>query len=93
MVSVSVRYLFCQPIDEKIKTWPLRFLAKENPNIEKVLFDWSIVLQYDVKAQSHARFYQFVNQANRSISVCLLFLLCSRVFISRSCENRSDTTL
>ena len=29
MVSVSVPYLFYQPMDEKIKTWPLRFLAKE----------------------------------------------------------------
>ena len=29
MVSVSVRYLFYQPVDEKIKTWPLRFPAKE----------------------------------------------------------------
>ena len=35
MVSVSVRYLFYQPMDEKIKTWPLRFPAKENPNTEK----------------------------------------------------------
>ena len=51
MVSVSVRYLFYQPMDEKIKTWPLRFPAKENPNMEKVLFDWPIVLQYDVKAK------------------------------------------
>ena len=49
MVSVSVRYLFYQPVDEKIKTWPLRFPAKENPNMEKALFDWPIVLQYDVK--------------------------------------------
>ena len=23
-------------MDEKIKTWPLRFPAKENPNMEKV---------------------------------------------------------
>ena len=30
-----------------------------------------------------------INQSNRSISVCLLFLYCSRVFISRSYENRS----
>ena len=37
-------------MDEKIKTWPLRFPAKENPNKEKALFDWPIVLQYDVKA-------------------------------------------
>ena len=39
MVSISVRYLFYQPIGEKIKTWRLRFPAKENPNIEKALFD------------------------------------------------------
>ena len=33
MVSVSVRYLFYQPMDENIKTnWTLRFPAKENPN-------------------------------------------------------------
>ena len=36
-------------MDEKIKTGILRFLAKENPDMEKTLFDWSIVLQYDVK--------------------------------------------
>ena len=51
MVSVSVRYLFYQPMDEKIKIWPFRFPAKENPNMKKVLFDWPIVLQYDVKAR------------------------------------------
>ena len=51
MVSVSVRYLFYQPMDEKIKTWTLRFPAKENPKMEKALFDWPIVLQYDVKAK------------------------------------------
>ena len=50
MVSVSIRYLFCQPVDEKIKTWPLRFPANENPNMEKALFDRPIVLHYDVKA-------------------------------------------
>ena len=49
IVSISVRYLFYQPMDEKIKTWTLRFPAKENPSMEKVLFDWPIVLQYDVK--------------------------------------------
>ena len=38
-------------MDEKIKTWPLRFPAKENPNKEKALFDWPIVLQYDFKAK------------------------------------------
>ena len=51
MVLVSVRYLFYQSMDEKIKTWTLRFPAKENPNMEKALFDWPIVLQYDVKAK------------------------------------------
>ena len=50
MVSVSVRYLFYQPVDGKIKTWPLRFPAKENPNMETTFFDWPIKLQYDVKA-------------------------------------------
>ena len=49
--SVSDRYLFYQPMDEKIKTWTLRFPAKENPNMERALFDWPIVLQYDVKAK------------------------------------------
>ena len=38
-------------MDEKIKIWPLRFPAKEYPNVEKLLFDWPIVLQYDVKAR------------------------------------------
>ena len=38
-------------MDEKIKTWPLRFPAKENADMEKALFDWPIVLQYDVKAK------------------------------------------
>ena len=114
MVSVSVRHLFHKPMDEKIKTWTLRFPAKENPNMEKALFDWPIVLQYDVKAKdplisrkfSGMKFFYtnvrltnqkppaFVsvrcNQSNRSISVRLLFLFCSRVFISRSYENRSN---
>ena len=38
-------------MEEKIKTWPLRFPAKEDPSMEKALFDWPIVLQYDVKAK------------------------------------------
>ena len=57
MVSVSVLYLFYQPMDEKRKTWLLRFPAKENPNMENGLFDWSIVLQYDVKAK-----YQLISR-------------------------------
>ena len=47
MVSVRVRYLFYQPME----TCTLRFPAKENPNMKKALFDWSIVSQYDVKAK------------------------------------------
>ena len=39
MVSVSACYLFYQPIDEKIKTWTLRFPAEQNPNMEKARFD------------------------------------------------------
>ena len=51
MVSVSVRHLFHKLMDEKIKTWTLRFPAKEKPSMERALFDWPIVLQYDVKAK------------------------------------------
>ena len=38
-------------MDEKIKTWTLRFPTKQNSNIEKALIDWPIVLQYDVKVK------------------------------------------
>ena len=115
LVSVSVRYLFYQPMDEKIKTWHFRFPAKENPNMEMALFDWPNVLQYDVNAKCRLISRKFlgheifsaersltcnqpkakcvcirsINQSNRSVSVPLLFLFCSRVFISRSYENRS----
>ena len=52
MVSVSVRYLFYKPMDENIKTWTIRFPAKENPiKRKKALFDWPILLQYDIKAK------------------------------------------
>ena len=101
-------------MDKKIKTLTLRFPAKENPDMEMALFDWLIVLQYDVKAKyrlisrkfsgmrffhpsvrltnqkrNHAYCIRSINQSNRSISFRLLFLFCSRVFISRSYENRS----
>ena len=46
-------------MDKKIKTWPLRFPAKENPNIEKALFDWPIVLQYDVQAKYRLASWKF----------------------------------
>ena len=66
-------------MDEKIKTWTLRFSAKENPNMEKALFD--------------ARLYPFDKPIKslyfRSFVVSALFAR----FISRSCENLSDTAL
>ena len=43
--------LLYQPMHVKIKTWTLHFPAKENPNMEKELFAWPIVLHYDVKAK------------------------------------------
>ena len=48
MVSVSVICLISQ--------WMKRsenrlFVFKPNPNMEKALFDWPIVFQYDVKAR------------------------------------------
>ena len=87
------------------------FSRQRNPNMEKALFDWPIVLQYDVKEISRKFFghevclparslsqpkprcvcIRFIYQSNRSISVRLLFLFCSRVFISRSYENRSNS--
>ena len=38
-------------MDEKIKTSPHCFPAKEKCNMKKALFDWPIVLQYEVKAR------------------------------------------
>ena len=82
--------------------------------MEKALFDWPIVSQYDVKAKYRLISLKFfghevfsaerslnqpkathvcihsINQSNRSISVRLLFLFCSRIFFSRSYENRSN---
>ena len=51
-------------MDEKIKTWPLRFPAKVNPNMEKALFDWPIVLQYDVKAK-----YRLISRKSSGIKL------------------------
>ena len=43
--------------------------------------------------QKPVRLYPSINQSNRSISVHLLPLLCSRLFIPRSYENRSNSGL
>ena len=71
MVLVSVRYLFYQPMDEKIKTWPLRFAATETLNMEKALFDWPIVLQYYVKAKCRLISRKFSDMKFFHPSVCL----------------------
>ena len=103
MVSVSVPYLFYQPVDVKIKTWTLRFPAKENLNMEKALFDWPIVLQNDVKAKyqliSRKFFAHEVFSAERSLNQPKAIRVCIRsinqsnrsisVFTSRSYKNRS----
>ena len=51
MVSVSVCYLFYQPMNEEIKTGTLRFPAKEKPYMEMALFNCPIELPYDVKSK------------------------------------------
>ena len=112
MVSASVRYLFYQQMDEKIKTLTLRFPARQNPDMEMALFDWPIVLQYDIKAKyrlisrkfSGMKFFhpsvRLTNQKPRALypfdqPIKSLYFrsfvvsFCSRVFISRSYENRS----
>ena len=48
---------FYQLMDEKIKTWSVRFPSKENPEMEKALFDWPIALQNDVKVK-----YQLISR-------------------------------
>ena len=55
-------------MDKKIKTWTLRFPAKDIPYMEKALFDWPIVLQYDVKAKYRliSRKFRFTNQKQRA---------------------------
>ena len=73
------------------------FSRQRNPNMEKAQFDWPIVLQYDVKAKYRLISRKFSGMTFFHPSVCLtnqitvsarlLFLFCSRVFISRSYEN------
>ena len=107
---MSVRSLFHQPMDEKIKTWPLRFPAKETliwrrhcsidqsccSMTSKQFLESSLLMKFVYPSvrlanQKPGAFVsvRYTNQIARSISVRLLFLFCSRVFISRSYENRS----
>ena len=81
MFLVSVRYLFYQPMDEKIKRWTLSFPAKENPNMEKALFDWPVVLQYDFKAKYRLISRKFSDMKFFHLSVRLTNLR-RRAFVS-----------
>ena len=58
-------------MDEKIKTCTLHFPAKGNPNMEKALFDWSIVSQYEVKAKYRLISRKFLGVKFFHPSVCL----------------------
>ena len=48
MVSVSV---ICFISECMKRTWTVLFPTKENRKMKKALFNWPIVLQYDVKAK------------------------------------------
>ena len=50
MISVSVRNCFISQWMKWSKHGLFVSPPKENPNMEKALFDWPVVLQYDVKA-------------------------------------------
>ena len=60
---------------KNFKTWSLRFPAKENPNMEKALFDRPIVLHYDVKAkfQSISRKFSGVTFVTPSVRLFARF--------------------
>ena len=66
-----VKYSFYKPMDEKIKTWTLCFPAKENPNIEKALFDWPVMLRYDAKVMYQLISRKFLGMKIFHQSVCL----------------------
>ena len=72
LASVCYMYLFYQPMDKNIKTLPLHFPTKENPHMKKVLFDWPIVLQYDVKAKYWLIYRKFSGMKFFHPRVCLI---------------------
>ena len=77
-------------MDEKIKIWTLRFPAKENPDTEKPLFDWPVVLQYDVKAKCRLISRKFFGHEVFSAESSLNHPKATRVYIrSISPSNRS----
>ena len=99
-------------MNEKIKTWPLRFPTKETliwrrhcstgqsccSMTSKRSIGWFLVIGHKVfsperspnQPKAKRVCIRSINQSNRSIFVCLLFLFCSGVFISGSYENHSD---
>ena len=76
-------------MDEKIKTWPLHFPTKENPNMEKALFHWPVALQYDVKAKywliSGKFFEHEVSSAEHSFNQPKATRVCIRSQIALFC--------
>ena len=114
-ISVSVRYFVFKLSSNgwEKQNMDSSLSRQRNPNKEKALFNWPIVLQHDIKPKyqlisiESSRTWRFrlerslnkpkatsvcicsINQSNQSISVCLVFMFCSRVFISRPYENRS----
>ena len=68
--------------DPNLASWPLCFPAKENCNIEKALFDWPIVLQYEVKAKYPLNSRKFLGMKffsrERSFNQRKATLVCTR---------------
>ena len=108
-VLVSVRYLFYQRSKHGLFVFPnlcgegtVRLANRISVwRQSEVSIDFRKVLGYEVFSPEHllnqpkatSVCILSTNQSNRSISFRLLFLFCSRVFISRSYENRSQKTV
>ena len=70
---------------------PLSFPVKENVGIEKALFDWPIVLQYDVKAK-----YRLISRKLSGIKFISPECLLNQPKATRICIhsiNQSDTSI
>ena len=68
--------------DPNLASWPLCFPAEENCNIEKALFDWPIVLQYELKAKYRLNSRKFLGMKffspERSLNQPKATLVCIR---------------
>ena len=78
-------------MEKALLDWPavLRYDVKANYRLLSRKFSSMTFSQPSARSKSHARYVRPINQSNGSISARLLFLFCSRVFISRSYENHS----